>query len=110
MNKRFGKRLLKSHWELLTGEWICVEQGKFRAILEMIGETLQKIGIPWNVKLISTEESGFGAFGFESLAPGSASTFGDSYGLFVPQKFGTKAIQIIHNLKKNNELGIYKGE
>ncbi|MCD6594749.1 hypothetical protein J7L68_03650 [bacterium] len=100
MIKRLGKKTLKTRWEILTGEWILMESSAIRPVLEMLGETFQQNGIPWNVKLISTKLSGLASFGLDAIAPGSASNFGNSYGIFVPKKFEVRAKVILDNLKK----------
>ena len=104
MIRRLGKKILKVRWEILASEWVLIENGAIRPVLEMLGETLGQNGIPWNVKLISTKQSGLASFGLDAIAPGSASTFGNSYGIFVPKKFEDRAKNIVENLKEKSSI------
>jgi len=104
MKKRLGRKIIKARWEILNGEWVVVERGGIRSVLEMLGETLQRNGIPWNVELISSKSSGLASYGLGAVSPNVGGIFDDSFGLTVPEKFESFALDILEDLKQQRIL------
>ncbi len=86
---------MKFRTEVLRGKWLPVHTSSNENILEMLGNTLQKAGIPWDINANMPGDALLNKLGLSPLSLQAGVHVDDRFSLVVPERYFDKAMNLI---------------